>query len=100
MIALRLLSVALMLTAVVSGRGAQPDSSRIEVIRPVMSAYTFEAGGSHLADTYLTPLIYGGYSLAVQYERWQAMKFDPDRWVMTLAIRGTWNDADSPARNN
>ena len=72
----------------------------MEVIRPVMSAYTFEAGGTHLADTYLTPLIYGGYSLALQYERWQAMKFSPERWVMNLTVRGTWDDADSPARNN
>lgn len=94
------LFVALMLMAVLSSRAAETDSSRMEVIRPVMSAYTFEAGGSHLADTYLTPLIYGGYSLAIQYERWQAMKFSPERWVMSLAVRGTWDYADSPARNN
>lgn len=94
------LFVALMLMAVLSSRAAETDSSRMEVIRPVMSAYTFEAGGSHLADTYLTPLIYGGYSLALQYERWQAMKFSPERWVMSLAVRGTWDHTDSPARNN
>lgn len=94
------------LAAVLSGHcadadaDADADSSRMEVIRPVMSAYTFEAGGTHLADTYLTPLIYGGYSLALQYERWQAMKFSPERWVMNLTVRGTWDDADSPARNN
>ena len=88
------------LAAVLSGHCADADSSRMEVIRPVMSAYTFEAGGTHLADTYLTPLIYGGYSLALQYERWQAMKFSPERWVMNLTVRGTWDDADSPARNN
>lgn len=70
------------------------------VLRPATSVGTIEAGGSHLADTYLTPLVYGGYSLALQYERWQAMKFDPDRWVMRLAVRGEWDDADSPARNN
>lgn len=94
------LLVALMLLAVLLSRAAETDSSRMEVIRPVMSAYTFEAGSSHLADTYLTPLIYGGYSLAIQYERWQAMKFSPERWVMSLAVRGTWDHADSPARNN
>lgn len=68
-------------------------------LRPVTSAYTIEAGGAHLADTYLTPLIYSGYSLALNYERWQAMKFDPERWVMRLALRGEWDDTDSPARN-
>ena len=96
----RLGSAVLMLAASVSAWSEVTDSSRTEIIRPVMSAYTFEAGGSHLADTYLTPLIYGGYSLALQYERWQAMKFSPDRWGMSLTVRGTWNDADSPARNN
>lgn len=76
------------------------DTADMVTVRPVMSAYTFEAGGSRLADTYLTPLIYDGYALAVQYERWQAMKFSPERWVMNLTIRATWDDADSPARNN
>lgn len=71
----------------------------VKPLRPVTSAYTIEAGGSHLADTYLTPLIYSGYSLALNYERWQAMKFDPERWVMRLALRGEWDDTDSPARN-
>lgn len=56
-------------------------------IRPVFSAYTVEIGSSSMADSYLTPITYRGWSLALGYERWQAMRFDPERWVMELALR-------------
>lgn len=69
-------------------------------LRPVTSVYSIEGGGSHLADTYLTPLIYSGYSVSLGYERWQAMKFSPEKWIMRLSIRGDWRNADSPARNS
>lgn len=59
-----------------------------EPIRPVSSAYMIEAGSSQLADTYLSPMKYGGWSAALAYERMQAMRFDPENWVMQLAIRG------------
>lgn len=79
----------------------QSDSAlNIKPLRPVTSAYQLEYGASRLADTYLTPLIYRGYDLAFSYERWQAMKFDPERWVMRLNIRGDWERAHSPAGNN
>lgn len=80
-------------------RVSAPELTPLKPLRPVTSVYTLEAGGTHLADTYLTPLIYKGYSLALGYERWQAMKFDPEKWVMRLAFRGEWDDADSPAGN-
>lgn len=53
-------------------------------LRPVISAYTVEAGSSHIADTYLTPLKYAGWHAALHYERMQAMKFNPQNWVMQL----------------
>ncbi len=58
-----------------------------ETVRPVASAYTFEIGSSHIADTYLSPITYRGWSAAFAYERMQAMKFDPERWVMQLDAR-------------
>jgi hypothetical protein len=53
-------------------------------LRPVISAYTVEAGSSHIADTYLTPLKYAGWHVALHYERMQAMAFNPQNWVMQL----------------
>lgn len=52
--------------------------------RPVLSAYTLELGSAHVAETYLSPLRYSGTSFALGYERMQAMRFDPEKWVMRL----------------
>ena len=71
----------------------------ISVIRPVLSAYTVEAGSSHLADTYLTPLKYTGWHAALDYERYQAMRFDPERWVMCLHGNLGIDRAANQARN-
>ena len=71
----------------------------ISVIRPVMSAYTVEAGSSHLTDTYLTPLKYTGWHAALDYERYQAMRFDPERWVMRLHGNLGIDRAANPSRN-
>lgn len=67
--------------------------------RPVLSAYTFEAGSSHIAETYLSPLKYSGWDIALGYERLQAMKFSPERWVMQLQGRLDLQRASNPARN-
>lgn len=53
-------------------------------LRPVMSAYMLQAGSSHLADTYLSPLKFSGWNVGFTYERMQAMKFSPEKWVMQL----------------
>lgn len=67
--------------------------------RPVTAAYTVELGTSHLSDTYLTPLKYKGLSLGLGYERMQAMKFSPEKWVMQLVGRLGVNRAENPAKN-
>ncbi len=69
------------------------------LLRPVLSAYTAEIGSSHIADTYLSPLKYSGWSTALNYERMQAMKFSPEKWLMRLNARVAFNKAENPARN-
>ncbi len=75
-------------------------ATEVEVTRPVLSAYTLEAGNSQITETYLSPLHHSGFTFALGYERMQAMKFDPERWVTRLDTRAslarTLND---PARN-
>lgn len=56
-------------------------------LRPVTSAYMLEIGSSSIADSYLSPITYRGWSVAFAYERMQAMKFNPDNWVMQLRAR-------------
>jgi len=68
-------------------------------VRPVYSAYMLEAGSSHLADTYLTPLHYSGTHLGFTYERTQAMKFDPSHWIMQLSVGIGGNIDENPAKN-
>ncbi len=58
-----------------------------EVVRPVRSAYMLEAGTSHITSTYLSPLKQSGWLTALSYRRQQAMRFNPERWVMQLGGR-------------
>jgi hypothetical protein len=76
------LLLLIFMAAALTAGAAETDS--VTVIRPVTAAYTIEAGSSHIADTYLSPIKYNGWHLGLNYERWQAMKFDPRRWVMQM----------------
>ena len=68
-------------------------------LRPVTSSYTYELGEATLANTYLTPLKYKGWDMALNYERMQAMKFNPEKWVMRLTAGIDLNRTDNPAKN-
>ncbi len=68
-------------------------------IRPVTSAYTFAYGSSEVADTYLSPIIYSGWNLALAYERMQAMAFNPADWVMRLKISADASRGTNYVRN-
>ena len=70
------------------------------VVRPVNSAYQVEVGTSHLGDTYLSPLKYAGWHAAFQYERLQAMKFNPDGWRQQLRLGGEINSGDNQVKNS
>lgn len=72
---------------------------RAQIARPVTSAWTVEGGSAHLADTYLSPLHYDGWNFSVGYERWQAMRFNPENWVMRLALNAQLAGTENPARN-
>ncbi len=69
-------------------------------VRPVYSAYMFEAGSTHLAETYLSPLHYDGWTIGIAHRRAQAMRFNPERWHMELGARFTLDRTLArPARN-
>lgn len=71
----------------------------IPVLRSVTSSYTVEVGKSHIADTYLTPLHYRGTHYALNYERDQAMRFDPQKWTMQLKASIVYDNTKNPAKN-
>lgn len=68
-------------------------------LRPVLSAYSIKAGSAHIADTYLSPLKYSGEHFSLDYERMQAMKFSPRKWIMQLHGNLDVNHTKNPARN-
>lgn len=55
-----------------------------ECVRPVTALFHFDAGTAHLADTYLSPIKYSGWNVGFGYDRWQAMKGSPEKWVINL----------------
>lgn len=69
-------------------------------LRPVLSAYSVEAGSAHLADTYLAPIHYSGWNTAFSYERMQAMKFNPRDWVMQLDASVNLDHTENGVRNS
>jgi len=92
----RILSAAGLLCLTAATAAAQPADS---IVRPVLSQYMLEAGSAHPCDTYLTPLHYSGWQGALAYERMQAMRFAPERWVMALGGRLSLGRALNPAGN-
>ena len=85
--------LAILATAI-TAHGEEP-----QILRPVLSAYTVEAGSAHIVDTYLSPLHYSGKGFALNYERLQAMKFDPERWIMRLNGRIGFEYTENIVRN-
>lgn len=96
----RLIFAFIATTAVFAGRGASYDSDSVTVVRPVTSAFMLEGGSAHRADTYLSPIRYSGWRAAFGYERFQAMRFDPQRWVMALNIDVNIDATQNRARNS
>ncbi|MDE6403745.1 MAG: DUF3316 domain-containing protein [Muribaculaceae bacterium] len=91
------LILSLLLVGVTAGHVSAQGDRQAE--RPVLSAWTLGLGSSHLADTYLSPLKYQGWSAAIGYERLQASRWSPRDWVMQLKIGGDIDRAENPARN-
>ena len=80
-------------------KAIEQDSLQVEPLRPVASAYMLEFGGSRINDTYLTPLKYTGWMAGFKYERMQAMKFNPEKWVMRLSAGVEIDRTQNPAKN-
>lgn len=77
----------------------RPASAQEPGQNPVTSAVTLGIGSSHLADTYLTPLKYSGWSTSIHYERWQAFRPSPSDWTTQLNIEGVLDRTLNPAGN-
>ena len=82
----RAMAVMAMMLAIEASAQAVPgdevDSAPVE--RPVASFFMAQVGGATALDTYLGPVSYSGIDARLEYDRMQAMRFDPQRWVMQM----------------
>lgn len=76
------------------------DSLKPEVALPVISSYMVDFGGASVLDTYLSPIRYKGLNLRIGYERLQAMKFNPEKWINQLEAGIDYSPAENPAKNH
>lgn len=96
---MRMSIAAIVLVLLSLSASARDENDDTETLRPVFAAYSIEAGSAHIADTYLTPLKYTGWHTAFDYQRYQAMKFNPTDWTMRLHLNLSLDKTDNPARN-
>lgn len=75
------------------------DDVQSVTVRPVMSAYMVDLGSASVLDTYLSSIRYKGVNLRLSYERMQAMKFNPDKWVMQLEAGVDYSPAKNPSKD-
>jgi hypothetical protein len=71
-----------------------------EPVRPVISMFTADFGQASILDTYLTPIRYNGYNVALGYESLQAMKHNPDKLIRELDAGVDYNHVKNPAGNH
>lgn len=61
-------------------------------IRPVKHIVQIQLGQGRVRDTYLTPLLYSGFSFGLQHERWHAWKnhaWTSQRTIQVQAVMGS-----------
>lgn len=76
------------------------DSSEVaksKLARPVLSSFMIDFGKASVLDTYLSPLRYRGLNARLEYERMQAMKFNPEKWIMQYEAGIDYSPAKNPA---
>ena len=97
-----LFCTTLLLHALLSFRAVagERDSVTVGVERPVNSAFTFDLGSASILDTYLTPIKYTGLNVRAGYERMQAMKFSPERWVSQMDMGVEYQNVKNIPRNH
>ena len=60
--------------------------------------FTIEAGYASVHDSYLTPITYDGWDLAMGYEAMRSLR--ADKWLWQLQVGADYNHVENPARNN
>lgn len=94
-----LILTTLLLGSIVAKAQVCEDSVAENIIRPVISAYTFDLGKASVLDTYLSSIKYKGVNLRFSYERFQATKFNPEKWIVQLETGLDYTPAKNPSKD-
>lgn len=78
-----------------AGTGSDVDS--LSVSRPITQIYMLEGGGSSALDTYLSPLRYHGFNLALAGTWSKALPWMHDSWLMRFDMRLAFQRLLNPA---
>ena len=65
-----------------------------------VSMFTVEAGYASVHDSYLTPITYGGWDLAMGYEAMRSMRSSDYKWLWQLQVGADYNNVENKAHNN
>ena len=90
-----LLYLSLLLLA---GVASAQDTARVE--QPGLSVFTVDVGYASIHDTYLTPITYDGFDLALGYEAMHAARFSPQCWLWQLQAGLDYNYVENPSQLN
>ena len=63
-----------------------------------VSMVTVEGGYASVHDSYLTPITYDGWDLALGYEAMRPVR--ADKWLWQLQVGADYNHVENPAQNN
>ena len=92
--------VAAIMIATAPKSMAQTMQDGVDVERPAASFFMVDLGPASILDTYLSPVENEGVGLRLEYERKQAMRFDPERWIMQMNVGADYASVNNPAGNH
>ncbi len=78
---------------------AQEVADAVKPVRPAASAFTVGIGEQRALDTYLTPIRYHGWEIALNYERMRAAGFAPESWLTRHDVSGEFAVLSNEAGN-
>lgn len=65
-----------------------------------VSMFTVEAGYASVHDSYLTPITYSGWDVAMGYEAMRSTRASDYKWLWQLQVSADYNNVENKAHNN
>ena len=94
-----ILTIALILLGLEAYALPLGESDSTNILRPVNASYALQIGSIQNTDTYLSPIKYKGWNIGFNYQRRQALKFNPGNWISQLRIDLDINKTLNVAKN-